>query len=134
MEEKLLCDSKNWYRAETIERCSINRTRLIEYALIRSRVRLEHSKGDRCSGVTLQVKSKGKLIVRLKAIESKEDTFCYLSFYLHRNFLWHFVIIYEIVKPMQRPLVVLSIAIKLSRPWGIIYLVYHLSDACWWWL
>ena len=42
------------------------------------------------------------MIVKLKAIESREDTFCYLSSYLHCGFLWHFVIvtfIHYIIKP-----------------------------------
>ena len=36
---------------------------------------------------------RGLLIVRLKAIKSKEDIFCYLSSYLHRSFLCHFIIV-----------------------------------------
>ena len=36
------------------------------------------------------------MIVRLKAIKSREDTFRYLSFYLHCSFLWHLVIIHPL--------------------------------------
>ena len=86
--KKLPCDSKNRCRAETVERCSINRTRLIEYNWVQSRVRVHKlmNNEDRCSGITLRVKRKGQLIVRLKAIKSREDTFCYLSSYLHCSF------------------------------------------------
>ena len=79
---------------------------------VQSRVRLdgctwadEQWGRDRCSGITLQVKCRGQLIVRLKAIESREDTFCYLSFYLHHSFLWYLVIvtfIYYIIKSSSR--------------------------------
>ena len=41
---------------------------------------------DKCLGITLQVKHKDELIVKLKAIKSKEDIFCYLFFYLHCSF------------------------------------------------
>ena len=47
------------------------------------------------------------MIVRLKAIKSKEDTFCYLSSYLHCSFLWHLVIvtfIYCIIRPLMSKL------------------------------
>ena len=37
------------------------------------------------------------MIVRLKAIKSRENTFCYLSFYLHRSFFWHLVIVKFII-------------------------------------
>ena len=40
MKEKLPRDLKNWYKAETIESCLINRTWLTEYNRVRSRVRL----------------------------------------------------------------------------------------------
>ena len=55
----------------------------------------------KCSGITLQVKRRSLLIVRLKVIKSREDIFCYLSSYLHCSFLWHLVIvtcIYCIIK------------------------------------
>ena len=42
------------------------------------------------------------MIVRQKAIKSIEDTFCYLSFYLHYSFFWYCVIvtfIYCIIRP-----------------------------------
>ena len=41
------------------------------------------------------------MIVRLKVIKFREDTFCYLSPYLHHSFFWHLVIvtfIYYIIK------------------------------------
>ena len=37
------------------------------------------------------------MIVRPKAIKSREDTFCYLSSYLHRSFFWQLVIVTFIV-------------------------------------
>ena len=57
---------------------------------------------DRCSSITLQVKRRSQLIVRLKAIKSREDTFRYLSSYLHRSFLWHLVIVTSIVSSGRR--------------------------------
>ena len=42
------------------------------------------------------------MIVRLKAIKSREDTFCYLSFYLHCSFLWQLVIVTSIVSSCRR--------------------------------
>ena len=36
--------------------------------------------------IYLQVKHKDKLIVKLKAIKSRKDTFCYLSSYLYYSF------------------------------------------------
>ena len=57
---------------------------------------------DRCSGITLRVKRRGQLIVRLKAIKSREDTFCYLSSYLHRSFLWYLVIVTSILSSGRR--------------------------------
>ena len=39
----------------------------------------------------------GQLIVRPKAVESKKDTFCYLSSYLHCSFFCYFVIIISII-------------------------------------
>ena len=56
---------------------------------------------DKCSSITLWVKRRGKLIVKLKAIKFWEDIFCYLSSYLHHSFFWHLVIvifIYCIIK------------------------------------
>ena len=58
---------------------------------------------DRYSDITLRVKCRGQLIVRLKAIKSREDTFCYLSSYLHRSFLWHLVIIHPLHHPVVGP-------------------------------
>ena len=50
------------------------------------------------------------MIVRLKAIESREDIFCYLSSYLHRSLLCHLVIVTSnhciIKSSMRRPLVI----------------------------
>ena len=69
-------------------------------------------KRNRCPGITFRVKCRGQLIVRLKAIKSREDTFCYLSSYLHCSFLWHLVIvtfvhcIIKLSSQMRRPLVV----------------------------
>ena len=40
MEEKLLYNLKNWYRAGMIEKCSINKTWLIKYNWVRSYIRL----------------------------------------------------------------------------------------------
>ena len=48
---------------------------------------------DRYLDETLQVNRRGSSIVRLKALESREDIFCYLFFYLHRSFLFHLVIV-----------------------------------------
>ena len=96
-----------------VERCSIDKIWLIEYNWVQSRVRVHRlmNNKDRCLGIILQVKHRSQLIVRLKAIESKEDTFNYLSSYLHCSFLWHFVIIHplyhQVVKPMRRLLVIL---------------------------
>ena len=51
-------------------------------------------------------------MVKLKAIESREDVFCCLSFYLHRSFLGlspHCNIRplhHQVLEPMRRPLVV----------------------------
>ena len=72
-----------------VERCSIDRTRLIEYNWVQSRVRVHRlmNNKDKYLGVTLRVKCRGQLIVRLKAIESREDPFCYLFSYLHHSFL-----------------------------------------------
>ena len=45
------------------------------------------------------------MIIRLKAIESREDIFCYLSSYLHRSFLFHLVIVTSnhcIMQPSSR--------------------------------
>ena len=72
-----------------VERCSIDRTWLIEYNWVQLRVRVHGlmNNEDKCLGKTLRVKRRGQLIVRLKAIESREDTFRYLSSYLHRSFL-----------------------------------------------
>ena len=36
-------------------------------------------------------------MVKLKAIESREHTFCYLLSYLHCSFFWHLVIVTSIV-------------------------------------
>ena len=37
MEEKLLFNLKNWYKIEKMERCSIDKTWLIEYNLVQLR-------------------------------------------------------------------------------------------------
>ena len=86
-----------------VERCSIYKTRLIEYNWLQSRVRVHKliNNKDRYSNITFQIKRRGQLIVRLKAIESRKDIFCYLSFYLHCSFFWQLVIvtfIYCIIK------------------------------------
>ena len=72
---------------------------------VQSRVRIPElmNNEDRCSGITLWVKRRGQLIVRLKAIESREDTFRYLSSYLHRSFLWHLVIIHPLHHQVVEP-------------------------------
>ena len=44
------------------------------------------SHNNRCVGRNLQIKTKGGLIVRLKIIKSRKDTFCYLFSYLHYSF------------------------------------------------
>ena len=52
-----------------------------------------------------QVKRRGPLIIKLKAMEFREDTFYYLSSYLHYSFFQHFVIvtfIYCIIKLLSR--------------------------------
>ena len=91
-------------RLRTVERCSIDRTRLIELlgAVTCQGTWADKQWGkDRCSGITLQVKRRSQLIVRLKATKSRKDTFRYLSSYLHHSFLWHLVIItfiYYIIK------------------------------------
>ena len=41
---------------------------------------------DKYADIYLQVKYRGRLIVRLKAIKFKKDIFCYLSFYLYYGF------------------------------------------------
>ena len=95
-----------------MERCSIDKTCLIEYNWVQSHIRVYRliNNKDRCLGITLQVKYKSQLIVRLKAIEFREFTFCYLSSYLHCSFFWHLVIIYplyyQVIKPMRRLLVI----------------------------
>ena len=121
-----------------VERCSIDRTRLIES---RGAVTCQGAWADEqwgkdiCSGITLWVKRGGKLIVRLKAIKSRENIFCYLSSYLPCSFLWHLVIvtfIYCIIKPpMPRLLYRIETfacivapldhpqAIDSSRPWVV---------------
>ena len=48
---------------------------------------LINNKRDKYSGITLYIKRRGELIVRLKTIKSKKDTFCSLSFYLYCSFL-----------------------------------------------
>ena len=40
MEKKLPHNSKNWCKTETVKKCLIDRTRLIEYNWVRSHVRL----------------------------------------------------------------------------------------------
>ena len=52
---------------------------------------------NRYASITLQVKYKGGLIVKLKAIKFKKDIFRYLSSYLHYSFFWYLVIIIFIV-------------------------------------
>ena len=57
---------------------------------------------DRCLDITLRVRRRDQLIVKLKVIKSRKYTFCYLSSYLHCSFFWYFVIIifiYCIIKP-----------------------------------
>ena len=44
------------------------------------------SGNDRCISIILQVKYRGGLIAKLKAIKFKKDTFYYLSFYLYCSF------------------------------------------------
>ena len=70
---------------------------------LRVRVHKLINNKDRCSSITLRVKRRGQLIVRLKAIKSREDTFRYLSSYLHRSFLWHLVIIHLLHHQVVRP-------------------------------
>ena len=62
---------------------------------MQSRVRVHELMNykDKCLGITLWVKRRGELIVRLKAIKYRKDTFRYLSSYLHYSFFWHLVII-----------------------------------------
>ena len=36
-------------------------------------------------------------MIKLKAIKSREDTFYYLSFYLHCSFFWQLIIITSII-------------------------------------
>ena len=122
-------------RLRMVKRCSIDRTQLIEYNWVQSRVKVHGLMNyeDRYSGITLRVKRRGQLIVRLKAIESREDTFCYLSSYLHHSFLWHLVIVTSIVSSICRAetatsgriknvclycrAIKSSAAIESSRPW-----------------
>ena len=47
---------------------------------------------DRYLDVTFRVKRRGSLIIRLKTIKSRENIFCYLSFYLHCSFFGPLVI------------------------------------------
>ena len=47
---------------------------------------------DRCSDVTLRVKCRGSLIIRLKAIKYKEDILSYLSSYIIFIFLAQYLV------------------------------------------
>ena len=87
-----------------VERCSINRTWLIEYNWVQLHIRIYKliNYEDKYLGITLWVKRRGQLIIRLKAIKSRKDIFCYLSSYLYYSFLWHFVIITSIVSSSHR--------------------------------
>ena len=71
-----------------VEKYSVNRTRLIKYNWVQLRVKVHElmNNEDKYLGMTFQVKYRGQLIVRLKTIKSKKDTFCYLSFYLYYSF------------------------------------------------
>ena len=66
------------------------------------------------------------MIVKLKAIKSREDTFCYLFFYLHYSFLWHLVIVTFIISPgrwvdaeTSGHIVSLLDCLQISNHWGL---------------
>ena len=88
-----------------MEKCSIDRTWLIGYNWVQSRVRVYKliNNEDRCSGITFWVKRRGQLIVRLKAIKFREDAFRYSSSYLHCSFLWNLVIIHLLHHQVLKP-------------------------------
>ena len=60
---------------------------------------------------------RGELIVRLKAIKSREDIFCYLSSYLHCSFLWHLVIVTFIHSIIKLSSQMLRLLVVLLRHW-----------------
>ena len=77
--------------------------------------KLINNKKKKYLDITFWVKYNDELIVRLKIIKSKEDIFCYLSFYLHCSFLWYLVIIKFIY-----------CIIKYSMP----KLLYYIKNVC----
>ena len=88
MEEKLPYDLKNWCKAKIMKKCLINKTCLIKYNQLKLRIEVHEliNNRNKYSSITFQVKYIDGLIVRLKTIKSREDTFCYLSFYLYCSF------------------------------------------------
>ena len=87
---KLPHNSKNWLKAKKLEKCLIDRIRLIEYNWIRLYM-FANSAIKRVEYIYIRdqifkVKYKGWLIVRLKVIKSREKNFYYLSFYLYLSF------------------------------------------------
>ena len=90
-----------------LKRCSINRTQFIKYNWVQLHIRVYKlmNNEDKCLNITLWVKLRGQLIVKLIAIESRKNIFCYLSFYLHYSFFWQFAIvtfIYCIIKLLSQ--------------------------------
>ena len=65
---------------------------------------------DRYLDVTLRVKRRGSLIVRLKAIESKEDILSYLSSYTSLIFLAQYLV------PLVEYRLVIDLSGRLSCP------------------
>ena len=71
----------------------LNRQNLIDGAVQGAVTWGCQEESDRCVDITLWVKRKGWLIVRLKAIESKEDLFSYLSSYTSLIFLAQYLVL-----------------------------------------
>ena len=65
---------------------------------------------DRCVDITLRVKRRGWLIVRLKAIKSKEDLLSYLSSYISLIFLAQYLV------PLVESWLVIDLLGRLSCP------------------
>ena len=78
---------KRWKGAQLIE--------LDRWSSVKCKVQSHVAAGGR--GIVIRCnflnQHKGSLLVKLKAIKSREDIFCYLSSYLHRSFLYHLVIV-----------------------------------------
>ena len=85
--QRIGVELKRWKDAQLIE---LDRWSSVE-------CRVQSCMAVRGRGIVIRCNSlsqrRGSLMVRLKAIKSREDIFCYLSSYLHCSFLYYLVIV-----------------------------------------